>query len=301
MDPWWRSGSIRITHVVHVAGSPVSLHAQVMGDVASDPGRSVRGGDVVRQAVVAASSLVAIAGLAVGAGGFGGTGTADASGGAFAATATLIAPAGPAFSIWSVIYLGLLALGVWQLAPGRRTDSRQRRTGWLVAVTMLANTAWILVVQAGLVWLSVVVIVVLLLALVAVYAGLLESPPTSRWEGVLLDGTMGLYLGWVSIATAANVAAASAASGWSPGGVAGTTMTIALIGIVTVIGVAVGRLGRGRWAFSIALAWGLLWVSIGRWSGPPRDTAIAVAALVAAALVVMTPALVRRDHANTAV
>ena len=177
MDPWWRSGSIRITHVVHVAGSPVSLHAQVMGDVASDPGRSVRGGDVVRQAVVAASALVAIAGLAVGAGGFGGTGTADASGGAFAATATLIAPAGPAFSIWSVIYLGLLALGVWQLAPGRRTDPRQRRTGWLVAVTMLANTAWILVVQAGLVWLSVVVIVVLLLALVAVYAGLLETPP----------------------------------------------------------------------------------------------------------------------------
>lgn len=301
MDPWWRRESIRITHVAHVAGRPVALHAQVMRVVDSDPGRSVRGGDVVRQVVVAASALVAIAGLAVGAGGFGGTGTADASGGAFAATATLIAPAGPAFSIWSVIYLGLLALGVWQLAPGRRTDSRQRRTGWLVAVTMLANTAWILVVQAGLVWLSVVVIVVLLLALVAVYAGLLESPPTSRWEGVLLDGTMGLYLGWVSIATAANVAAASAASGWSPGGVAGTTMTIALIGIVTVIGVAVGRLGRGRWAFSIALAWGLLWVSIGRWSGPPRDTAIAVAALVAAALVVMTPTLVRRDHANTAV
>ena len=102
---------------------------------------------------------------------------------------------------------------------------------------------------------------------------------------------MGLYLGWVSIATAANVAAALAASGWSPTDVPATVMAITLICIVTVIGITVGLLGRGRWAFSIALAWGLLWVFSGRWSGPPRDSAIAIAALIAAVLVLLTPAL----------
>lgn len=252
------------------------------------------GGDVTRQIVVATSALVAIAGLAIGAGGFGGEETQDAAGGAFAATATLIAPAGPAFSIWSVIYLGLLALGVWQALPAQRSNPRLRQVGWLVAFTMLANTAWILVVQAGLVWASVAVIVALLVALVLTYVRLLGSTPSGRAEKILLDGTMGLYLGWVSVATAANIAAAAVDNGWSPSSAVATALTVTVIVVVAVVGALVGWVGRGRWAFSVALGWGLVWVCVGRWSGAPQDTTVAVSALIAAAVVLVTPAIAHR-------
>ena len=68
--------------------------------------------DRVRQATVAVSAVVAIIGAFMGSGAAGGTPIDRAAGGALSATATPIAPAGPAFSIWSVIYLGLIAYAV---------------------------------------------------------------------------------------------------------------------------------------------------------------------------------------------
>ena len=89
------------------------------------------------------------------------------AGGALSTTATLVAPAGPAFSIWAVIYLGLLAFAFWQLAPSRRSDPRQRAVGWLVrGLKLVLNAVWILVVQAEWIVASVAVILVLLGVLV---------------------------------------------------------------------------------------------------------------------------------------
>ena len=66
----------------------------------------------------------------------------DLQGGALDADATYLAPARPAFSIWSAIYLGLIAYTVWQAMPGQRASSRQRALGWWIALTMvLVNLA----------------------------------------------------------------------------------------------------------------------------------------------------------------
>jgi hypothetical protein len=86
--------------------------------------------DTVRQLVVLLSALLAVAGAFVGSGAAGGTPIQDAAGGALSADATPIAPAGPAFSIWSVIYVGLLGYAIWQLLPAQKTSPRQRRLGW---------------------------------------------------------------------------------------------------------------------------------------------------------------------------
>lgn len=73
--------------------------------------------DTVRQVVVVVSAVVAILGSFIGSGAAGGVPIQDAAGGALSASATPIAPAVPAFSIWSIIYLGLVAYAVWQLLP----------------------------------------------------------------------------------------------------------------------------------------------------------------------------------------
>lgn len=249
--------------------------------------------DVVRQAGVLVLAVLATAGATVGSGALGGTPIDQAADGALSATATPVAPGAPAFSIWSVIYTGLLAYAVWQALPARRTDPRQRRTGWLAALSMLLNAAWIGVVQAGGLWPSVLVIVALLAVLVAILRVCLAVPPRTRVEAVLVDGTFGLYLGWVTVATIANVTAALVASDVGPLGLGATGWSVVLMGGAGALGVAYARCTGGRLAVALALAWGLAWVAVARSTGEPRDGAVALAAALAAGLTLGAAVVVR--------
>lgn len=237
-------------------------------------------------------ALFAIAGAAVGSGAFGGTPIAEAADGALSATATPVAPASTAFSIWSVIYLGLVAYAVWQLLLAQRTDARQRRTGWLAAASMVLNAVWILVVQAGLLWLSVVVIVALLVVLVRILGVLMSTPARSTVERVVVDGTFGLYLGWVTIATIANIAATLAAADVGELGLGATGWSVALLVAAAVIGIMFAVHTGGRIAIAVALSWGLAWVAVGRASGETENTTVAVAAAIAATLTLGSAVLV---------
>lgn len=55
---------------------------------------------------------------------------------------TLITPAGYAFSIWGLIFLGLLAFGVYQGLGSQRTNTRFRTIGWWVVLNVLCNAIW---------------------------------------------------------------------------------------------------------------------------------------------------------------
>lgn len=243
--------------------------------------------DLLRQIFVAASAVVALMGLAFGVGGFGDNAAVEQSaGGALSDASTLVAPAGPAFSIWTVIYLGLVALAIWQLAPSRRGDPRLRRTGWLIGSTMLLNALWLFVVEADLLLLSAVVIVALLGALVLAYVPVVTTRPATRLEAVLLDGTMGLYTGWVTAATIANIAAFLVRNGASALGPAATAWAVLMIAIATGVGVFVALVSRGRLAYGLALAWALAWVGFGRAVGSTQDTMVAAIAGTAAIVVV---------------
>src|SRR4051794_15480245 len=104
---------------------------------------SATSADRVRQVVVLLGAVVAIGGAAVGSGAFGGQAIQDAAGGALSATATPLAPDRPAFSIWSLIYLGLAVFAVVQALPGRGGDVRLRAVSWWVLASMLLNALWI--------------------------------------------------------------------------------------------------------------------------------------------------------------
>ncbi|MBX9246174.1 tryptophan-rich sensory protein [Actinotalea ferrariae] len=249
--------------------------------------------DVVRQAGVLVLALVATAGAFLGSGALGGTPIAEAADGALSASATPVAPGSPAFSIWSVIYTGLLAYAVWQALPAQREDARQRRMGWLAAASMLLNAAWIGVVQLGVLWLSVAVIVALLVVLVLVLRICIAVPRRSLLEALVVDGTFGLYLGWVTIATIANTAAALAASDVGPLGLGPTLWSVVLLITAALIGLAFALQTGGRLAFALALAWGLAWVAIARTTDEPRDIPVAAAAACASVVTLGSAVVVR--------
>lgn len=249
--------------------------------------------DIIRQITVAASAVIAIIGSFVGSGAAGGTPIQDAAGGALAANATLIAPATPAFGIWGVIYLGLMAYAVWQFLPSQSSAERQRRLGYWVAASLILNAAWILSIQYDLLGLSVPIIVILLAVLLRIFIELASSAPSGRLDALLTDGSLGLYLGWVAIATAANVTAFLVAIGFTGFGIAPEIWALVVIAAAAAAGLALAVYGHGRIAPALSLSWGLAWVAVGRLAGEPASTVTGIAASIAVVIVLGSAVVVR--------
>lgn len=237
--------------------------------------------------VLLAGGLVALVGFLAGTGLLGGTSIGDVGGGDLGSDGSLVAPAGPAFSIWGPIYLGLVALAVWQVLPAHRATARVRAVTVPVLVSMLANTTWIVVAQAELTWVTPVVLAVIVGSLAVALGRLVRSEPASRAEAVLLDGTVGLYLGWTTVALVVNLSTSLISGGFADLAPGRAFWAVAVLAVAGAVGVAVTRLGRGRAAYPVAVTWALVWVVVARLTeGPPSSAAVVTAALAAAAVAV---------------
>lgn len=240
--------------------------------------------------LVTLAAVLWVGGTLVGTGLVGGGGVASQGDGLFSDSATLIAPQGPAFSIWSVIYLGLAGYVLWQWLPGTTDSTWARVTRRPAAAAIALNGLWLLVVFAGWVGLSVLVmggIVLSLGLLLRRTAGL----PRDGWAAdVWVSATFGLYLGWICVATCANIAS------WLVGlGVPATTTgsavaTVAVLAVVVVIAALLLR-RTDQTAFRLglvaAVVWGTGWVAAGRLSGDPRSDLVGYAAAATAVAVAL--------------
>jgi hypothetical protein len=253
--------------------------------------------DLLRQTVVLVSAITAIAGAFVGSGAAGGTPIDEAAGGALAADATAIAPGGPAFAVWSLIYVGLITYAIWQSLPEQKTSERHRRLGYPVAASLLLNAAWILSVQFDLLVLSVPIIVVLLAVLAHAFFVTLAFRPRSLTDALVSDATIGLYLGWVCVATAANIGAFLVAVGFRGAGLGEAPWGVLVMAITGCVGVLLAIRGRGRISPALALCWGLAWVAVARSWGPLHSTPTALAALAAILAIALATGIQRsRDR-----
>lgn len=264
----------------------------------TDP--TTRGRDLARQIIILVSSVLAIIAAFIGSGAFFGTPIQEAAGGFLDADSTLTAPGTGAFRIWSVIYTGMLAYAIWQALPAQRHDTRQERVGWWVAASLILNAVWIGVVQADLLYLSLPVIVLLLVVLCRIFVTLRRTAPKNRVEVVVADGAIGLYLGWVIIATVANATAILLAAGFDGFGIAPEIWSSLVLAVAAAVGIALAFWGGGRIAPALSLSWGIAWVAVARFTDEPYSPATGVAAIVAVALIVIVTLFARFRHARRA-
>lgn len=218
--------------------------------------------------------------------GFGliGTRVEDSAGGAFAADATLLTPATPAFSIWSLIYVGLAGYVVWEWKV--RENAGAIRIAWLASASMILNAVWLAVTQVGWVWPSVLVILTLAVVLGMIVGRLGKAQPKSLFERIFVYATFGVYLGWVTVASIPNVAIALISVGVDPGAPWAEIVTLAVLAVAASIGVLFAvRLGPQLWV-PAAMSWALGWIAFARISGPLYSTPVAVAAVGAALIIV---------------
>jgi hypothetical protein len=114
---------------------------------------------------------------------------------------TVVTPAGYAFSIWSVIYIGMVAFSIYQLLPANAAKFRQIRS--LYIVSCVFNCAWIYFWHLEAIGLCLIVI--LALAVVLLLINMRIKSPGSLTESLLSNAPFGVYFGWVTCAAIVSI------------------------------------------------------------------------------------------------
>lgn len=208
-----------------------------------------------------------------------------------------IVPANYVFSIWSAIYLLLLAFTVYQALPGRRTDATLRRLGYLPALTGVLNTVWVLLWQYQAFALTVPVMVALLATLVAIWLRVREPrgdvPGAQGW---LVALPFSVYLGWITVATIANITQQLWNVGFRGEVVPSSLWAIGILAVGLTITTVMVLRGRDV-AYGAVIAWAYAGIAVKQSAVdlvPAFTIAGAIYVLVLMALVVLRPALSSR-------
>jgi hypothetical protein len=195
-------------------------------------------------------------------------------------------PAGYVFSIWGLIYLGLLAYAIFQALPAQRENPRLRSIGGLFALASIANIVWIFLWHYEVFPATLAVMLVLLGSLTAIYLRLGTGlTQVSRAETWMVRIPFSVYLGWITVATVANATQLLYFLGWNGGGIGPEAWTGIMLAVAVVIAWLVA-LTRRDVAYLLVLVWAFIGIAT-KHAGTPvvSNSAWIAAALVAAAVV----------------
>jgi hypothetical protein len=180
----------------------------------------------------------------------------------------LFVPAGLTFSIWGIIYLLLAIYVVYGLVfSGRRSEpssSFMEKVGILFVTSCVANAGWIFSWQYRVVPVSLVCMLILLLSLIFMYRQLNVGRSNARSaEKYLVHLPMSIYLGWISIATIANVTALLVYYKWNRFGINEQVWTIVMIAIGILLGLLM-LFNRKDIFYTLVVDWAVLGILLKR-------------------------------------
>ena len=193
-------------------------------------------------------------------------------------------PAGYVFSIWGLIYLALIAFAIYQALPAQRDNPLLKRIGYLYALSCLANSAWIFLWHYEEFAWTLVVMVVLLLSLIAIYLrvgiGRRRVSNVDKW---FVQVPFSIYLGWITVATVANVTALLSALQWDGWGLDPQIWAVIMIIASAAIASAVS-ITRGDIGYVLVIVWALVGIAVKHSDTP----SVAITAGLMAGVVALT-------------
>jgi hypothetical protein len=212
----------------------------------------------------------------------------------------LTVPAGYAFAIWGLIYLGLIGFALYQSLPSQRTNQRIARITPLFLLSCLANIGWLFTWHYEILSLNIVLMLVLLGSLIGIY-GQLRAGGTqpSTGELWLVWVPFSIYMGWITVATIVNATVVLYAAGWQDTGTLGAALAALLFVVAAVIAVTIARRFDDP-AYALVVVWALVAVAM-KQAGVTlvAATAWVVAAVVAAVVAYTLVKLLRGGRAAT--
>jgi hypothetical protein len=148
-------------------------------------------------------------------------------------------PAGYVFSIWSLIFLGLLGLAIYQALPSQPTSPGLRRSGYFLVIANLANAAWLALWHYERFLLTPLAMLILLACLIGAYQAMqIGRRHVGRMEWMATCLPISMYLAWVCVAAISNAAVVLFIQEWDGWGVSAEMWAV----IMVVVGAVVASL-----------------------------------------------------------
>jgi hypothetical protein len=180
----------------------------------------------------------------------------------------LFVPAGLTFSIWGVIYILLAIFVIYGLIVTIKNNSQKtafiENIGILFFVSSLANIGWIFAWHYEILPLSLVIMLVILGSLITIYLRLrIGKSDSTLSERYLVQLPFSVYLGWITIATIANVTAVLVDINWNTFGLGEQFWAVAVI----IVGIAIALsvlFTRKDIFYCLVIDWALLGILLKR-------------------------------------
>jgi hypothetical protein len=203
---------------------------------------------------------------------------------------SLFTPAGYTFSIWGLIYLGLLGFIVYQCwlafsgrAPEALAQFMERMRGWWL-ISCLANTCWLFSWHYELLPVSLLLMLGLLISLLAIHVNFnIYTAQASLPEKLFISIPFSIYLGWICVAAVANLSALLVYTGFDGRNIPVTMFFIA----VCTAAIAMLIIKRNNFVAGLTAIWALSGIIIKRQEiGGDAETPIVITCITAIAVLI---------------
>jgi hypothetical protein len=212
--------------------------------------------------------------------------------------ATLVTPAGYVFSIWSVIYVLLFVFVAFQALPNQKDKPFQRRVGVLFLLSCIFNIAWIFLWQYEYITLSVPLIFALLASLIAIYLRLnIGKANVPMIEKLSVHLPFSVYLGWITVASIADVAAALVSVSWGGFGISNETWAILVIVVALIIALTV-TVTRRDIGYDLVIIWALIGIAANQSAYKNIVTTTEISAIIVAIALTLSVLVFRYKRKN---
>jgi translocator protein len=170
-------------------------------------------------------------------------------------------PAGYVFSIWGLIYLGIIAYLVYDFKFSRKKDEEHLReiAEWFV-IGSLANSIWLLLWHYLYIPSSIFMMVLLLVTLIGIYLEIKKIKNLDKYLFWMVKIPFSIYLGWISVATIANVTVVLYVLGFN-GGMYATWWAAAMIIVAGILGLIFLKREKD-FAFNGVIVWALIGIAV---------------------------------------
>ena len=171
----------------------------------------------------------------------------------------LFAPAGPAFSIWGLIYFLLAGYVLYQFVKKtQKTEELMKKINPLFIATSLANISWIFSWHYDYIGLSVLIMAALLILLIKI-ADILRTQQFISPAKLFIWAPFSVYFGWITVALIANITVFLVSIGWNGFGIVDFIWTSVILLIGAMIGILRMRKDRNI-AYGMVLFWAYAWI-----------------------------------------
>ncbi len=191
-------------------------------------------------------------------------------------TNPLIVPAGYAFSIWGIIYTGLIVFPIYHFIKRKALNNTWKTIHKWYAINVILNGLWLVGASYDWLWITVGIIILMLISLYQINEGFRSLKESEEsWNYFTEQVVFSIYFAWITLATVLNVSSALHFYNWEGWGITQVNWTYIIMLVAAAIAghIAWHKVDR---AYAAVVVWAFVALALRHWGVTPMISYLAI-------------------------